>query len=180
MYLYMYRSDIPVLSPHPIPLPPLRHLNHHIVGAGGQGSWQDAREIHQQHARAHQQNLRKLVGFGTENSRNWDLWWIYGGCTIGTTGIYEYLRWMYSWRPKNKGRTNHGWNSCGWFPWTDHPVSPVEQLVGGFKPCEKYIKYESHLGWLFPIHGKIIQMFQTTKQTNIWPNVVRVAPQELP
>ena len=34
-------------------------------------------------------------------------------------------------------------------------------LVGGFNPSEKY---ESQLGWLFPIYGKIIQMFQTTNQ----------------
>ena len=34
-------------------------------------------------------------------------------------------------------------------------------LVGGFNPSEKY---ESQLGLLFPIYGKIIQMFQTTNQ----------------
>ena len=34
-------------------------------------------------------------------------------------------------------------------------------LVGGFNPPEKFI---SQLGWLFPIYGKIIQMFQTTNQ----------------
>ena len=37
-------------------------------------------------------------------------------------------------------------------------------LVGGLNPSEKY---ESQLGWLFPIYGKIIQMFQTTNQTFI-------------
>ena len=34
-------------------------------------------------------------------------------------------------------------------------------LVGGFNPSEKY---ESQLGLLFPIYGKIIQMFETTNQ----------------
>jgi hypothetical protein len=32
-------------------------------------------------------------------------------------------------------------------------------LVGGFNPSEQYI---SQLGLLFPIYGKIIQMFETT------------------
>ena len=35
------------------------------------------------------------------------------------------------------------------------------ELVGGFNPSEKY---ESQLGWLFPIYGKI---FQTTNQWNM-------------
>ena len=34
-------------------------------------------------------------------------------------------------------------------------------LVGGLNPSEKY---ESQLGWLFPIYGKIKLMFQTTNQ----------------
>ena len=34
-------------------------------------------------------------------------------------------------------------------------------LVGGFNPSEKY---ESQLGWLVPIYGKIKVMFQTTNQ----------------
>ena len=34
-------------------------------------------------------------------------------------------------------------------------------LLGGFNPSEKY---ESQLGWLFPIYGKITVMFQTTNQ----------------
>ena len=34
-------------------------------------------------------------------------------------------------------------------------------LVGGFNPSEKY---ESQLGILFPIYGKIKFMFQTTNQ----------------
>jgi hypothetical protein len=34
-------------------------------------------------------------------------------------------------------------------------------LVGGFNPSEQYI---SQLGLLFPIYGKIIQMFETTNQ----------------
>jgi len=39
-------------------------------------------------------------------------------------------------------------------------------LVGGIPyPSEKY---ESQLGLLFPIYGKIIQMFQTTKQLVSW------------
>jgi len=40
-------------------------------------------------------------------------------------------------------------------------------LVGGFNLSEKY---ESQLGALFPISGKIIQMFQTTNQTLITIN----------
>ena len=35
-------------------------------------------------------------------------------------------------------------------------------LVGGLNPSEKY---ESQLGWLFPIYGKIKLMFQTTNQS---------------
>ena len=39
------------------------------------------------------------------------------------------------------------------------------KLVGGFNPSEKY---ESQLGWLFPIYGKYMEsqkfMFQSTKQ----------------
>jgi len=39
-------------------------------------------------------------------------------------------------------------------------------LVGGFNPSEKY---ESQLGLLFPIYGKIKFMFQTTNQFGfIW------------
>ena len=41
-------------------------------------------------------------------------------------------------------------------------------LVGGFNPFEKY---ESQLGWLFPIYGKIKFMFQTTKQMS-WLNMI--------
>jgi hypothetical protein len=37
-------------------------------------------------------------------------------------------------------------------------------LVGGFKPSEKY---ESQLGWLSPIYGKSENMFQTTNQKYI-------------
>ena len=36
---------------------------------------------------------------------------------------------------------------------------PICKLVGGFNHLEKY---ESRLGWLFPIYGKIKAMFQTT------------------
>ena len=39
-------------------------------------------------------------------------------------------------------------------------------LVGGFNPSEKY---ESQLGLLFPIYGKIKFMFQTTNEFGfIW------------
>jgi len=38
-------------------------------------------------------------------------------------------------------------------------------MVGGFNPSEKY---ESQLGLLFPIYGKIIQMFQTNNQIYIY------------
>jgi hypothetical protein len=34
-------------------------------------------------------------------------------------------------------------------------------------PSEKYEKYESQMGWLFPIYGKIKFMFQTTNQINV-------------
>ena len=37
-------------------------------------------------------------------------------------------------------------------------------LVGGLNPSEKY---ESQLGWLFPIYGKIKLMFQTTNQIRV-------------
>ena len=37
-------------------------------------------------------------------------------------------------------------------------------VVGGFNPSEKY---ESQLGWLFPIYGKTKAMFQTTNQISI-------------
>ena len=37
-------------------------------------------------------------------------------------------------------------------------------MVGGFNPSEKY---ESQLGALFPIYGKMIQLFQTTNQLSI-------------
>ena len=37
----------------------------------------------------------------------------------------------------------------------------IQFLVGGLNPSEKY---ESQLGWLFPIYGKIKLMFQTTNQ----------------
>jgi hypothetical protein len=37
--------------------------------------------------------------------------------------------------------------------------------VGGFNPSEKY---ESQLGSLFPIYGKIKAMFQTTNQNGIY------------
>ena len=50
----------------------------------------------------------------------------------------------------------------------NHVAQTVHQhLVGGFNPSEKY---ESQLGWWFPIYGKI-KMFQTTNQKhfNIWP-----------
>jgi hypothetical protein len=39
--------------------------------------------------------------------------------------------------------------------------APNHRLVGGFNPSEKY---ESQLGLLFPIYGKIKAMFQTTNQ----------------
>jgi hypothetical protein len=39
-------------------------------------------------------------------------------------------------------------------------------LVGGFNPSEKY---ESQLGLLFPIYGKIKFMFQTTNQFSLHP-----------
>ena len=43
-----------------------------------------------------------------------------------------------------------------------HSISQLNHiLVGGFNPSEKY---ESQLGWLFPIYGKIKIMFQTTNQ----------------
>ena len=44
-----------------------------------------------------------------------------------------------------------------------NPGSPGDEhkLLGGFNPSEKY---ESQLFTLFPIYGKIIQMFQTTNQ----------------
>jgi hypothetical protein len=35
----------------------------------------------------------------------------------------------------------------------------LPHLVGGFNPSEKY---ESHMGLLFPVYGKIKFMFQTT------------------
>jgi len=38
-------------------------------------------------------------------------------------------------------------------------------LVGGFNLSEKY---ESQLGWLFPIYGKIKFMFQTTNQLRVY------------
>ena len=46
---------------------------------------------------------------------------------------------------------------------------PIENLVGGFNPYEKY---ESQLGWLLPIYGKIKFMFQTTTRNclNIDPS----------
>jgi hypothetical protein len=40
-------------------------------------------------------------------------------------------------------------------------VTKKLNLLGGFNPSEKY---ESQLFTLFPIYGKIIQMFQTTNQ----------------
>jgi len=42
-----------------------------------------------------------------------------------------------------------------------HSFASKQMLVGGFNPSEKY---ESQLGLLFPIYGKIIQMFETTNQ----------------
>ena len=39
--------------------------------------------------------------------------------------------------------------------------NPNLLLVGGLNPSEKY---ESQLGWLFPIYGKMPKMFQTTNQ----------------
>ena len=39
--------------------------------------------------------------------------------------------------------------------------TPNDSLVGGLNPSEKY---ESQLGWLFPIYGKIKLMFQTINQ----------------
>ena len=41
------------------------------------------------------------------------------------------------------------------------PKSYIHVLVGGFNPSEKY---ESQLGFLFPIYGKINFMFQITNQ----------------
>ena len=38
-------------------------------------------------------------------------------------------------------------------------------LVGGFSPSEKY---ESRLGWLFPIFGKIKVMFQSPPTSSSW------------
>ena len=42
-----------------------------------------------------------------------------------------------------------------WYMWIEshgEQLQPVINLVGGFNPSEKY---ESQLGWLFPIYGKI-------------------------
>jgi len=44
------------------------------------------------------------------------------------------------------------------------PLLTHHQLVGGFKPSEKY---ESQLGLLFSIYGKIKFMFQTTNQGHV-------------
>jgi len=41
-------------------------------------------------------------------------------------------------------------------------------LVGGFNPSEKY---ESQLGLLFPIYGKMEKMFQTTNQMEIYRRI---------
>ena len=43
-----------------------------------------------------------------------------------------------------------------------------DQLVGGFNP----LKNISQLGLLFPIYGKIYQMFQTTNQSGMFPWIV--------
>ena len=43
-------------------------------------------------------------------------------------------------------------------------VTSHKYLVGGFNPSEKY---ESQLGLLFPIYGKIKFMFQTTNQISM-------------
>ena len=48
--------------------------------------------------------------------------------------------------------------------WMLKPSQTIQ--VGGFNPSEKY---ESQLGWLFPVYGKIKFMFQTTNQNTI-PN----------
>ena len=40
----------------------------------------------------------------------------------------------------------------------------IEVLVGGFKPSEKY---ESQLGWFFPIYGKIIQSCSSHHQPEL-------------
>ena len=66
------------------------------------------------------------------------------------------------------------------FPQQNH------SLVGGVNPPEKY---ESQLGWLFPIYGKIKVIFQTTNQIqkprkiassqhhlSIWPKRQRTPP----
>jgi len=44
-------------------------------------------------------------------------------------------------------------------------------LVGGFNPSEKY---ESQLGLLYPIYGKIIQIFQTTNQIYIEVAIIAI------
>ena len=58
---------------------------------------------------------------------------------------------------------------CGFIPYVYHGLvravfntNGIIILVGGFNPSEKY---ESQLGWLFPIYGK---MFQTTNQYCIY------------
>ena len=51
--------------------------------------------------------------------------------------------------------------SCIMAIWQYGTQDDDEPLVGGFNPSEKY---ESQLGLLFPIYGKIKVMFQTTNQ----------------
>jgi len=49
-------------------------------------------------------------------------------------------------------------------------ISMSPYLVGGFNPSEKY---ESQMGLLFSIYGKIIQMFQTTNQVLVFSGLSR-------
>ena len=44
-------------------------------------------------------------------------------------------------------------------------VPPIETIAGWWLTYP-FEKYESHLGLLFPIYGKIKAMFQTTNQFN--------------
>ena len=54
---------------------------------------------------------------------------------------------------KGPGRSTSCQNK-GFFGWWS---------IGGFNPSEKY---ESQLGWIFPIYGKMKFMFQSTNQTS--------------
>ena len=103
------------------------------------------------------QTTRCDVTFG-QNSTGWSLMFL---------GNYPPLRkksmasldpspsWIPSWGPPFTQLTSHQklhWYS-GW--WLGHPSE----------------KYESQLGWLFPIYGKIKNGNQTTNQYLIFPNL---------